>query len=186
MKGFDIQSSLKLVCLNSEGRGRIAVSGQTFLFQYESVNNIQKKEWGIGVALPLGGDEALFMNYKDAFLNRVRLSGPFYQRILGSLNRPGQRRLLKQFLVVWGKILILLLSPDGLKKWSGLSWKMDSQTMRLQIPLEQGQEFLLEAKNPLRQDRKIYFQSLKFSMRGPVGSNKAMDIALHLFLSTCD
>lgn len=94
------------VCLSSEGNGRLSAQKSRNIFSYESLNEVEDKQWSLAVELPLHGEEVLVLNWADAANEQVSMEGEFYSRILAQLhNSPKLKSLMKVFLLKTGQII---------------------------------------------------------------------------------
>ena len=90
--------SVKKMCFSAEGDGFINLANKEFSFNYESFINEQEESWGLGISIPLHGEEVIKAFYKEALNGKVIIEGNIYRRLVikaadRSNNRDAKRQL---------------------------------------------------------------------------------------------
>jgi hypothetical protein len=103
----DIKRLFSYQCLSGQGRGRLEMGEDALAFNFESYLNYSKKQWALGVNLPLMGQEVFRIDYKNQ-----KLMGSLYEKIQTSLktqdNQKEVRRTMSEVRVTLSVLFRLL------------------------------------------------------------------------------
>lgn len=88
-KSFDVSKNLNLstkkICLSSEGKGRLGIDDKKYIFQYESVLDLEHANWKLALNLPLQKSEIFELDWSQN--NQVKFSSTIDEKILRENNR---------------------------------------------------------------------------------------------------
>ncbi len=127
------------VCLSGGGRGRLAFNDEKYSFEFESLLNLRKHAWTIGVEIPFRGEELLILNYlrKTLKLNNKRIKINHNQ-----LNKLNKRKMLGLFI---DKLILFLnlyeklnekkvtTRSEGSEK---ITWKHEQDELHILFPID--------------------------------------------------
>lgn len=187
-------ASLNAFCLDGEGKGRIKFKNNKYLFRYESLIDIGKKNWKLAFDIPIHGEEMIDLTWNDE--DELRVDGSFYSRLLGQTRVMEKgayyRGLLNKFLffsvymaklsrIEEDKIQCENQSCTALNKsWT---WSQKGSTFSLLHKLDDRHTLIAEGFG----DDAKHFSKLTFSVE--LAENFRTDqrpLALSLFTADCE
>lgn len=202
------EDSLKKLCLNSEGKGRLVFLSERYSFNYESLLEEKLYSWTLAIEVPMLGQELFKLNYKNSFEGKVFAQGNFYDRLILSAKNEKQSRyhleVLNSYLLGMGKFLIFknkMINPEEMSKscqfssegdWQGsclldgkqerLTWKYEDEAFYLRFPLDAQADFILEAQG----NDKDYFKRFKMKLKDKTDLANQRPLEIDLSLSGCN
>lgn len=122
----DLQKDIQKVCLSSEGKGRIIVNSQKYVFSYESALRDEEQNWVMALNFPIYGEEYVEIDWKQ---EKMKHTVSFENKLLKD-QRGLSPEKLELFLKSWGEFLheIILLKQNKLEK-SHYNWELGSKQL---------------------------------------------------------
>ena len=186
----EITKSLKNICFDSTGKGRVNVGKEKYLFHYQSQFVDGGKKWGLAIRLPLFGEEVLFIDQTSL---PPKLSGNFYHRIRGSFakNPWGIEKVAAQdFFDQMGVIVRLAKEGNQFceenpgqcgKKNGGPRFLVNEEI--LQISTEVNGKYIVRMKNWNLEDG--YYHRMNWSLLSKNMSSSTPLMSWDLFVKSC-
>ncbi|MBT3584680.1 MAG: hypothetical protein HN509_07220 [Halobacteriovoraceae bacterium] len=172
---------MKRICWSSDGKGRLHVGRNSYLFSYESLLAKEKKRWSLGLDIPVHGEEILTLDYPQIAAGKYRVKGELYRRLKRELSGGSAKgRSLSNFI----RHLSLMIEASSNGQLP-VGFKVESSSEK---------QFRLSARTSSNQ-----WIRLQFSDIGPYGYRKqlfvlrekdfrgqiAEPLKLYFFLSEC-
>lgn len=114
-----LPETLKDVCFNSEGKGRIESHFGKFVFNAESALASSQKKFKISIAIPLIGEELLELDYGKPLEEQSFFQSHLYATFLDEAEARGKREeseiLLREFVVGISRYLDLVQTSTRIK-----------------------------------------------------------------------
>ena len=192
----ELQNDLSRLCFNSEGKGRVKVMDQKYLFSFESLHVPAEGLWKLAINLPVAGEEMLVFKYSDVEEGKLKLGGSFYQRLKINKNKDWKLifKLLGRFMLWMDKNRKGDMSAKCVRQNKTLKGEctftdespifFDLKDNLTLIANRMQKVFSLKTQDETSEG---YFQKMSFGLRkkhdfGP----RNMQFQLDLFLDSCD
>lgn len=179
-------------CFSGEGKGRIRLKNNKYLFRYESIFDTSKSNWQMSFNIPVHGEELIELDWAD----ELRVNGKFYGRLLAQTrqmkNGNYQRMVLKKFLhflvgvgqLSESKIEELSCSESSCDAF-GKQWAWSQKGSNFVVTQKLNDRHILVAKGYETGDD--YFGKLTFSVEDTENAQTGSpNLALNLFATSCD
>lgn len=194
-------TSLKRICFNSIGKGRVQLGRNRQLFSYESLNNLDTETWSLAVNIPLRGEERFDLNYREVLDGKVKAKGRVFTEILKNKfsKSSSRRKSIKLMEIFLNKFSLLLklskgnflesciktAKDEGLCRLRGKSFKWKAlESNNIELNFDHSDNLSIKFLMTDLDADQNYFRRISFR---PIFSKKTnLSFNLDLFLSSCD
>lgn len=123
----DVPEVAKSICINSEGKGRLTVKGNKYIFSYESYLEEEQAKWQLVLDFPLRSEESFELDWSRD--NKMRFKSTIDSKILRE-NKEINPKELDYFVSSIGYFLqdIIKLTGDKKKKLKN-GWRVNKDTL---------------------------------------------------------
>ncbi len=110
LKAIPVDQLLAAIQVNGEGRGRLGINDQQYVFSYEATLK-ENTDWYLSVAIPLHGEELMLLTELKSEYSPSRTRQSFERRIESLLNAQFKGGVSgKEFLLEFRRLMRFLLS----------------------------------------------------------------------------
>lgn len=129
----NLSRDIKKVCLSSEGKGRIVINNQKYLFSYESALREEDKNWIMALNFPIYGEEYVQIDWQN---NILQHEASFESKMLKDQKGLSPEKL-ELFLKSWGQFLheIILLKSNQ-EKSKNFNWDLGTKELKATSELQ--------------------------------------------------
>lgn len=175
----DVDELEHAICLSSEGKGRIQVSGQKQVFSFKTFYDEDNLELDIDFSFPIYGTESVSIEYVGG-RTRFKIDSSFERRILREQSDVNPE-LIDEFLTLWAEFFEdLLVSKKLVETDKGVMFKWDktSKTLFANSLISKHEAFVefhyLSKEN--------FFERMDMKV---VENNSSSQVALELIVRKC-
>ncbi len=124
----DVHKSTQKICLSSEGKGRLTVGNNKYIFSYESALDTEEALWQLALNFPLHKTEMFKLDW--SVKGKVKFTSSIEQRILKE-NQDINPQSLEAFTSGMGRLLdeIIKLRTNKIKKPKYYKWKTTKKSL---------------------------------------------------------
>jgi hypothetical protein len=177
--GSDIAEEVPKICLSSQGKGRLVVSGHKFVFRFSSALDSESEKWYMSLVFPLYGEETFVVDWSEGKL--LNFEASFENKILQDKNKVNPEEL-HAFLEKWARLIVeinrLKLNPSQDQKGSEFLWSTSNKSLSATSTVLNKDRIKLEFKNLTSED---YFGRYDVFMQ----SEERESIKLELIVRKC-
>lgn len=130
----NVISEIGKVCLDTNGRGRLIIQNNKYVFSFDSILNHEEDKWIMGLNFPLYGEELFEIEWEKEKL--IHYSASFEQRILRE-KKGINPELLSLFLKKWADFINEVIQVQKNKNYEkNFIWKIQSNELVAETKLK--------------------------------------------------
>ncbi|MCV6608904.1 MAG: hypothetical protein OIF32_11895, partial [Campylobacterales bacterium] len=124
----DVAFESKKICLTSEGRGRLHVSGRKYVFSFESFLDQKESKWTLGLDFPLHNQETFEIDWSVA--GKIRMKSSIEDKLLRESSEVNPKELAL-FVRGIGVLLkeVIFLKENKTKKSKFYQWTINDKEL---------------------------------------------------------
>lgn len=135
-----LSEDIQNVCLNAEGKGRLVIDGQKYIFSFESAMNQVENKWQMGFSFPIYGEEFLEIDWDEN--NKMKYVFSFEDKILKE-QRGVSPEKLELFIKTWADLLQEIIHLQSkIATQTNYKWITSDKELSAQTKLKEDQSLV--------------------------------------------